>query len=254
MFTLPFNIGLRSIKTAVAVCVSIYLSQLLRLEYPYFVAMTAIISMDRTARLSIQMGRNRVLGTFIGAIIGVLFTTIDRANPLLAGLGILIIILISNKLNLPGSITVGSFVCVAIMVHIPNDVSPFFYGLHRTLDSLFGALIAFIINLSIMPGYSVKRLDEKLKLFYPTLIQALNHIETLNLNQFKSIYQTYTDYLNEAILYKDDVISKSCHQVLNAHLAQLLTYELPLKKLEIYLTSSDTNLKLILRNQIIQTL
>jgi len=57
MKIIPFNIGLRTIKTAIAVSVSIILSNLLNLEFPYFVAMTAIISMDRTARLSISMGR-----------------------------------------------------------------------------------------------------------------------------------------------------------------------------------------------------
>ena len=254
MKIIPFNIGLRTIKTAIAVSVSIILSNLFNLEFPYFVAMTAIISMDRTARLSISMGRNRVIGTFLGALIGIVFATIDRGNPFLAGLGILIIILISNQLKLPGSITVGSFVFVAIMVHISDDITPLFYGLHRTLDSLFGALIAFVINLSVMPGYSVKRLDEKLNKFYPELIQTLNQVDTVSFDQFKSIYKTYNDYLEEAILYKDDVISKSCHTILNSHLVELLKYELPLKKLEIFLTSSDPNLKLILRNQIIQTL
>jgi uncharacterized membrane protein YgaE (UPF0421/DUF939 family) len=254
MRTIPFNIGLRTIKTAIAVSLSIYLSQLLKLEYPYFVAMTAIISMDRTARLSITIGKNRVIGTFIGAIIGVLFASIDRGNPILAGIGILIIILISNQLNLPGSITVGGFVFVAIMVHIAPNISPFFYGLHRTLDSLFGAFIAFVVNLTFMPGYSVKRLDDNLNKFYPTLKDTLNQIDTITLEDFKSIYKSYQAYLDEALLYKDDVISKKSHESLNNHLVQLIQYEQPLKKLELYLTSSDPNLKLILRNQIIQVL
>jgi len=254
MKNLPLNIGLRTIKTAIAVSVSIVLSNLLKLEFPYFVAMTAIISMDRTARLSISMGRNRVIGTLLGALIGILFASIDRGNPFLAGLGILVIILISNQLKLPGSITVGSFVFVAIMVHISGDITPLFYGLHRTLDSLLGALIAFAINLSVMPGYSVKRLDEKLSKFYPLLVQSLNQIDALSFDQFKSIYKIYNEYLDEAMLYKDDVISKSSHSIINAHLVELLKYELPLKKLEIFLTSSDPNLKLFLRNQIIQTL
>lgn len=254
MKNLPINIGLRTIKTAIAVSVSIILSNLFNLEFPYFVAMTAIISMDRTARLSISMGRNRVIGTFLGALIGIVFATIDRGNPILAGLGILIIILMSNQLKLPGSITVGSFVFVAIMVHIPDNMTPLFYGLHRTLDSLFGALIAFVINLSVMPSYSVKRLDGKLNDFYPKLIQALNQVDSISFDQFKLIYKTYNEYLEEALLYKDDVISKSSHILLNEHLVELLKFDLPLKKLEIFLTSSDPNLKLILRNQIIQTL
>ena len=251
---LPVNIGLRTIKTALAVTISILLSNLLHLKYPYFVAITSIISMDKTARLSIDMGQNRVIGTFIGAIIGIIFAYIDRGNPFLTGLGILIIILFSNRLNLPGTITIGGFVCVEIMVHIPLQVSPLFFGYHRTLDSLLGALIAFIINLSVMPGYSVKRLDEKLTKFYPELVQTISQIDTISFEQFKSIYKTYNEYLEEALLYKDDVISKSSHMVLNSHLVELLKYEIPLKKLEIFLTSSDTNLKHILRNQIIQIL
>lgn len=254
MKIIPMNIGLRTIKTALAVTISLFLSQLLNLEYPYFVAMTAIISMDKTARLSINMGRNRVIGTLIGALIGILFATIDHGNPLLAGLGILIIILISNKLNLPGSITVGSFVFVAIMVHISSDVSPFFYGLHRTLDSLFGALIAFVVNISVMPGYSVKRLNEKLNNFYPILNQTVKQYETLDLHNFNNVYRQFNDYLHEAQLYKNDVISKSSHITLNEHLTKLTTYELPLKKLELYLLSNEEVLKLVLRNNFIQTL
>jgi hypothetical protein len=129
-----------------------------------------------------------------------------------------------------------------------------FYGLHRTLDSLFGALIAFVINLSVMPGYSVKRLDGKLNDFYPKLIQALNQVDSISFDQFKLIYKTYNEYLEEALLYKEYVISKSSHILLNENLVELLKFDLPLKKLEIFLTSSDPNLKLILRNQIIQTL
>lgn len=254
MWILPVNIGLRTFKTAIAVSVSLYLSRILRLEYPYFVAMTAIISMDRTARLSINIGRNRVIGTLLGALIGILFASIDQGNPLLAGFGILLIILISNTLKLPGSITVGSFVCVAIMVHIPNNITPLFYGLNRTLDSLFGALIAFIINLSVMPGYSVKRLDEKLVEFYPILNQTFNRFESIKFSEFEQIYVKFNELMDEALLYKDDVISKSNHDRLNAHLIKLIAYDIPLKKLELYLSTNEDELKLILKNQFNQIL
>ena len=67
------KIGLRTIKTGIAVTLSLLVSSLLKLEYPFFVAMTSIISMDKTAMNSMKMGRNRILGTFIGAIVGILF-------------------------------------------------------------------------------------------------------------------------------------------------------------------------------------
>jgi len=251
---MPINIGLRTFKTALAVTISIFLSQLLKLEFPYFVAMTAIISMDRTARLSINMGCNRVIGTFLGTLIGILFANIDKGNPILAGFRILLIILISNYLKLPGSITVGSFVYVSIMVHIPTNITPLFYGLHRTFDSLFGALIAFVINISVMPGYSVKRLDEKLVKFYPVLKNTLINFDTINLIEFEQVYLKFNELMEESLLYKDDVISKYNHELLNNHLLNLNTYVIPLKKLELYLTVNEEKLKLVLHNQFNQTL
>ena len=200
------------------------------------------------------MGRNRVMGTFLGALIGIIFATIDQGNPILAGIGIMIIILVSNKLKLPGSITVGSFVCVAIMVHIPVNVSPFFYGLHRTLDSLFGALIAFVINISVMPGYSVKRLNINLNALYPQLDQTLKNFTSMNQNEFDLVFRQYNDLMDETLLYKDDVISKKSHALLNQHLTRLSAYHIPLKKLELYLISNEDELKLVLKNQLNQIL
>jgi uncharacterized membrane protein YgaE (UPF0421/DUF939 family) len=133
MKIIPVNIDLRTNKTTLADSISMFLSQLLHLAYPYFVTMTAIISMDRTARLSIGIRSNRV----IGALIGIIFSIIDQGNPWLAGIEILTIILLNSKLNLTDSITVRRYMFAAIMVHITSDISPFFYVLHRTLDSVF---------------------------------------------------------------------------------------------------------------------
>jgi uncharacterized membrane protein YgaE (UPF0421/DUF939 family) len=133
MKIIPVNIDLRTNKTTLADSISMFLSQLLHLAYPYFVTMTAIISMDRTVRLSIDISCNRV----IGALIGIIFSIIDQGNPWLAGIEILTIILLNSKLNLTDSITVRRYMFAAIMVHITSDISPFFYVLHRTLDSVF---------------------------------------------------------------------------------------------------------------------
>jgi len=64
-------LGLRTIKTGVALALAIFVAQILEIEYPFFVGMTAIISMDKTMTNSLKMGRNRVVGTFLGACIGV---------------------------------------------------------------------------------------------------------------------------------------------------------------------------------------
>ena len=129
-------IGLRTIKTGIAVFLAVIVAKIAHFEYPFFMGMTAIIAMDKTMSKSLIMGRNRVLGTLFGAIIGVLLSYIDRGNALLCGIGIILLILICNRLKLQGSITIGGIVMLAIMVH--TDKTPIFYGFHRTLDTLIG--------------------------------------------------------------------------------------------------------------------
>lgn len=154
------QIGLRTIKTGIAVALAVVVSNLLSLEYPFFVCMTAIISMDRTVLLSLQMGCNRVVGTLIGACLGVIFNYIGAGNPILCGVGIIVLITILNKLKLNGAIGIGGIVFSAIMVHI-GDNSPILYGFHRTFDSLIGASISLIINMLILPYYNVNELTKK---------------------------------------------------------------------------------------------
>ena len=151
-------IGLRTIKTGLAVVLSIMIGRLFNLEYPFFIAMTAIISMDKTMMNTLKMGRNRVFGTFLGACIGIMLSYIDRGNALLCGVGMIILITICNYLKLQGSITIGGIVMIAIMVH--TDKTPLFYGFHRTLDTLIGAGISFIVNLFVFPYSRLQTIDQ----------------------------------------------------------------------------------------------
>lgn len=163
-------LGLRTVKTGVALALSIFVAQILKMEFPFFVGMTAIISMDKTMTNSMKMGRNRVFGTFLGACIGVCLSYVDRGNPLLCGIGIMILILICNRLKLQGSITIGGIVMIAIMVH--TDKTPLFYGFHRTLDTLVGALVSLFVNLVLFPYASSDRLNH-------TMIQLSQQIENI---------------------------------------------------------------------------
>ncbi|MGN1344899.1 MAG: aromatic acid exporter family protein [Traorella sp.] len=179
-------IGSRILKTAIAVMLAIFISQLLQSEYPFFAGMTALISMDKTSGNSLKMGRNRVVGTIIGAMIGIGLSYLDRGNILLCGLGIVLLILICNKLNLQGSITIGGIVMLAIMVH--TDKSPLFYGFHRSVDTLIGAIVSILVNISLSPYISYERLENMtIQLWDETdkLVDALKKHETVDTHIIK---------------------------------------------------------------------
>ncbi|AOY75356.1 hypothetical protein BJL90_05245 [Clostridium formicaceticum] len=79
------KIGLRTIKTGIAVTVSLVISNMLRIESPFFAAIAAIIAMQPTVSDSWKTGVNRILGTVIGAIVGAIFVALSPGNPLLGG-------------------------------------------------------------------------------------------------------------------------------------------------------------------------
>lgn len=166
-------IGLRTLKTGIAVCLSVIVSNTLGLEYPFFVCMTAIISMDKTLSLSIKMGKNRVFGTLLGASLGYVFHAVSPGNPLLCGIGIMCLIVILNRLNMSGAIGISGIVFSAMMVHL-GDKSPFLYGMHRTLDSFVGASITLFVNLLILPYYNISKLEAKIEQFNLFLRQQQN--------------------------------------------------------------------------------
>ena len=201
------KIGFRTIKTAIAVTLSIIVAKILDLEYPFFIAMTAIISMDKTMGNSLKMGRNRIVGTFFGACIGIALSYIDRGNPFLCGIGMIILIQVCNAAGLKGSITIGGIVLVAIMVH--TDKTPLFYGFHRTLDTAIGASLSFLVNALIFPYSTIKRLDETtIQLWNQTdaCIMALKNHEVINSaeihNVLKNIEMELILYDNEFLLKK----------------------------------------------------
>lgn len=198
------RIGLRTIKTGIAVTVSLWISMLFKLEYPFFVAMTAIISMDKTAMNSMKMGKNRIMGTFIGAIVGILLSYIDRGNPILCGLGIILMIVICNSLKLKGSISIGGIVLLAIMVH--TDKTPLFYGFNRTLDTIIGAGVALLVNCTIFPYYNVKRLDDiVIKMWQQSdaIVHSLENRQHCNLEE---IHKNMKEIENELGLYETEIL------------------------------------------------
>lgn len=150
-------VGLRTLKTAIAVTLGVVIANLLGLQYPFYVGMTAIIAMERTLQRSVFMGKVRVIGSAIGAAAGAVMSYIHRGDPVLIFVGIVLVILICNKLKLQPAVAISGITFLWIMVHV-GDASPIFYGAHRVFDSFVGASVSCLVNLLFLPYYNIGRL------------------------------------------------------------------------------------------------
>ncbi|MCC5909548.1 MAG: FUSC family protein [Clostridiaceae bacterium] len=153
------KIGLRTIKTGIAVTLSMIVAQFMGIESPFFAVVAAIIVMQPTVSDSWIKGVERTLGTLVGAVVGTIFAVLAPSNPLLAGIGIIILIIIMNKLKWGESITIAGVVFIGIFLN--DEGGHITYAIHRMFDTAIGIIVAVIVNYTIYPPtYDVKVVDE----------------------------------------------------------------------------------------------
>ncbi|CAM3513892.1 aromatic acid exporter family protein [Saccharibacillus sp. WB 17] len=154
-----FSIGMRNIKTAVAVLLSILISFALDLEYPFYAAIATVIAMESSIASSYTAGKNRTMGTLVGAAFGGLFAFIEPHNAYLSAFGIVCVIAVCNLLKWNKSVSIACIVFLAIMLNLRIGEPPFLYALHRVLDTLLGIGVAVLVNYFLIPPKHDRNLE-----------------------------------------------------------------------------------------------
>lgn len=154
---MKLKIGMRNIKTAIAVCLCVFISKLLKLEYPFYASIAAIISMEGSITNSFKAGKNRMMGTIVGAFIGLIFASIQPNNALLCGLGIIVLIYICDQLKWHSSVTIAGIVFMAITVNL-NGKSPLLYSTNRIIDTFLGITVSLAVNYLFFPYHNYKNI------------------------------------------------------------------------------------------------
>ncbi len=161
------HVGMRIVKTVIAV----YLSSLgwyIFDEIPFFAMIAALLCMQSTANSSFVMGFNRMSGTLVGGILGAIslyiarFLGIHDIYPLYTLLMCLMLICVIEITLLIRKPTISAFACIVFLsVTVVNvDVDPLAYSVYRMLETLYGVVIALIVNL-VLPAK--KRTEEEKK-------------------------------------------------------------------------------------------
>jgi uncharacterized membrane protein YgaE (UPF0421/DUF939 family) len=143
-------IGMRNIKTAIAVGLSIVVARLFALQSPFYTSIAAIISMQDTVENGYKAGKDRLLGTIVGAIVGICVAYIAKGRVIIISLGIVLLIAILNLLKWKKSVSIAGVVFCAINLNLHGD-NPFIYATYRTTDTIIGIVIAILVNRFIYP-------------------------------------------------------------------------------------------------------
>ena len=169
------KVGMRTVKTVLAVTLTIGIAQLLNLKSPFFAGIAAIMAMQTSVSESLTKGRDRIYGTVLGAVIALIFSIIAPENTFFIGLGILIIIYISNIVGWTTSAQMSMIVFLSIILNLAEG-GRVAYALNRILDTFIGLLIGTAINYFIVPPNVEGKIEDLLNTMY---LQTMNMLQSI---------------------------------------------------------------------------
>lgn len=157
---IQFKIGLRTIKTAVAVFLCLLIQFVSPMETALFAAIAAVVCMRETAEKSLSMGVHRFLGTLIGGAFG--FLLINLIPLMQYYYDWLYIILVPVAMILCISVCVWTnkkdavIICCVVFLSIAldpglNTEDALTYVILRIIDTTIGVSIATLLNHFFFP-------------------------------------------------------------------------------------------------------
>ncbi len=147
-------IGMRTFKTGIAVVVTAALGHTFLVSNAFYAVIGTIFALQNTMKSSLVAGKNRLLGTVLGAIIGYLFALFQLNSPLFVGIAMIVTIVCCNRSKISASIIIATTVCLSIIMGITADHDPLVYSLLRTTDTSIGIIVGIVVNYVIaQPNY-----------------------------------------------------------------------------------------------------
>lgn len=186
-----YHIGLRTIKTGLAVIIALFLATLRPTSLPIFAAIGAIVVMSRTLTDAITAATTQLAGITCGALSGCLFTLLFPNDRYLAiGLGLILLIPICQPLRIGFAVPLTCIVFVSVCLYNPANGTPVAYAINRFLDTSIGLCTGFVINAVIKPynnhGLILRLFDEYLAAYLPAMRELLLYGHYPSLTPFET--------------------------------------------------------------------
>lgn len=164
----------KAIRVGIAASLCMLVSDLLKLKFPFFVILPAVMPISTFFGETIKFGLNRIIGSSIGALIGVILATIQLQNVLLVGVGVIVIIYVCNYLKWDSTTSIACLVFASIAVGVKGS-SALLYSAHRLWDTFIGIAITTIVNNYIFNPDMAQLLKKETKNIQEKLLNIANN-------------------------------------------------------------------------------
>lgn len=149
------KIGLRTLKTVLAVFVCFLIDDIRQAGVPFYAAIAAVLCVQHNRKDSFKAAKNREIATIIGGICGMGFLIFEKNiyhihSEIFRHLVLSLMLIPIIKLSVLIKQTQGTFLmCVVFLcvtVTHENDISPVQFAFNRIIDTTIGICTALFIN------------------------------------------------------------------------------------------------------------
>lgn len=158
-----FRLGMRTIKSALAVFLCILFFHVTDRGLPMIAALSAVFSLRQDLTTTVSFGRSRIIGNSIGGFLGIIYFLVKNYfhNDFLVELFllpvlVLIVIVVSDGINNNSGIISAIATLLLIALSVPQGESSL-YAIQRVLDTFIGTFIAIGINFFLRPPETEKK-------------------------------------------------------------------------------------------------
>lgn len=199
-------LGMRTIKTGIAIVITLFVAEIFHLTYPFFAVIATFIAMQSSIDETYQSGIGRILGTALGGFGGILYTEYLASqyqflNSLFIGMLAMANIYILNRFKWNKAIQISLIVLTSICL-LPKAEGEVYYSIVRIFDTIIGIIIAFLVNIFVLPPNHEEKFlrsvlemvkDEKIK--FADRVREGQPIDTesllTRLMKLKELYRMY---------------------------------------------------------------
>lgn len=155
-----YGIGPRTLKTALAAFLCIVVAEIFRYDrMPAYACVTTCIAMQDTSEHSMELGKNRLLGTLLAGVLSLFSIWIlglaghVEWSPYVSPIVMIIGFAVCNITDRRELCSLTGVVILAIMMG-DLSVTPLGQALRRLLETGAGVIIAVLVNKYVMPNHA----------------------------------------------------------------------------------------------------
>lgn len=195
------GLGMRTIKTGVAIWLAFWVCDLLQFENSSLAAITTIVAVQPSIRSSMQTIKNQVIATFFGCILAVIVAYYFEGSYTAIAISAILSIMFCVQMKLKDSI---SLLLVTIIIIGQTPLDNFELAIVQRICMIaIGLCIGFLMNVLIKPQHSnrfydeLNRLRQDFEKLYLQCIGDLLHEEHMGREEMQSHIRQLRDEIQD---------------------------------------------------------